>query len=391
MKRKVCVLTGTRADYGLLYWLLKELQSDARAELQIIATGMHLSPEFGMTCRFILEDGFTVSEKVEMLLSGDTPTAIAKSLGLGTIGISDALSRLKPDILVILGDRFEALAAAQAAMLARIPIAHLHGGEATEGLIDEAIRHSITKMSHLHFVAAEEYRKRVIQLGERPESVFNVGATGVDNIKRLALYTKEEIAGMIPALKNHNGPIFLITYHPVTLSSRSPVESMRELLSSLDNFSDAKIIITKTNADTFGRQINDIVDEYGKTHPDRVFVSVSLGQKLYLSVLAISDAVIGNSSSGIIEAPAMKIPTVNIGPRQQGRAKAESILDCVESQREITQSIRKALSKDFIDMVKGSKPVYGGGNTSVLIKDILLSHKLDNIIIKKFYDVAGVL
>jgi UDP-hydrolysing UDP-N-acetyl-D-glucosamine 2-epimerase len=386
MKRKICVVTGTRADYGLLYWLLKELQADPRAELQIIVTGMHLSPEFGNTIQFILQDGFVVNEKVEMLLSGDSPTAIAKSLGLGTIGIAEALSRLTPDLLVILGDRFEALAAAQAAMLARVPIAHLHGGELTEGLIDEAIRHSITKMSHLHFVATSEYARRVIQLGEDPQRVFNVGATGVDNIKRLPLLSRDEVSRQLPILQAAK-KIFLVTYHPVTLSSVSPKDVMQNLLHSFDQFPDAKIIFTKTNADTNGRIINEMIDSYVATNKDRAFVSTSLGQKLYLSVLREADVVIGNSSSGIIESPAMRVPSVNIGQRQMGRAKAESIIDVEDSTQSIQEGIERALSSEFKNKLKHMAPIYGEGNTAVQIKDTVLSYKLENIVFKKFHDL----
>lgn len=386
-KRKICVLTGTRADYGLLYWLLKELQSDSRVELQLIVTGMHLSSEFGMTCGFIEQDGFKINEKIECLLSSDTPVAIAKSVALGVVGYAESLSRLQPDLLVLLGDRFEVMAAAQAAMLSKVPIAHLHGGESTEGLIDEAIRHSVTKMSHLHFVAAEIYRKRVIQLGEDPSRVFNVGATGVDNIRRQELYTQQQIFDLIPQLSAGAGPIFLVTYHPVTLSNRSPGEATKELFSALDDFPEARVILTKTNADTFGREINLLLEQYANKNRDRVHLSASLGQKLYLSVMSISDVVIGNSSSGIIEAPAMHVPTVNIGPRQRGRARAQSILDAEEGRGAIVAAINHALSTEFRAVTQKASQVYGQGDTAFQIKEKIVNYNLDGILFKKFYDL----
>ncbi|CAE79551.1 UDP-N-acetylglucosamine 2-epimerase [Bdellovibrio bacteriovorus] len=389
MKRRICVLSGTRADYGLLYWLMKELQTYSSVDLQIIATGMHLSPEFGMTYKFIEADGFLINEKVEMLLSGDSVTALCKSMGLGVMGISEALARLSPDLLVVLGDRFEALAGAQAAMIHRIPIAHLHGGEATEGLIDEAIRHSITKMSHLHFVAAEAYRNKVIQLGESPDRVFNFGATGIDNIKRLPLFNREEVEERIPVLKGAKGPVFLVTYHPVTLLNSSPEQAMADLLSAIEEFSDACVILTKSNADTAGRVINEMIDQFCLKHPERAMSSVSLGQKLYLSVMSIANVVVGNSSSGIIEAPAMNIPTVNIGPRQQGRAKAPSVLDCNETKSEIVSGIQTVLENSFMASRK-DKHVYGDGNTAVKVAEVLASYDLDGIIFKKFYSIDGV-
>jgi UDP-N-acetylglucosamine 2-epimerase (non-hydrolysing)/GDP/UDP-N,N'-diacetylbacillosamine 2-epimerase (hydrolysing) len=316
-KRKICIVTGTRAEYGLLYWLMKEIQGDPDLELQTIATGMHLSPEFGLTYKKIEEDGFTINEKVEMLLSSDTPVGIAKSVGLGVIGFADALARQKPDIMVVLGDRFEILAAAQAAMIARIPIAHIHGGETTEGAIDEAIRHAVTKMAHFHFTAAEPYRRRIVQLGEAPERVMNYGAPGLDNIKKLKLLNR---AAFEKAIKFSLGKMsFLVTYHPVTLSAANPDQSFKELTNALDQFPEAKIIFTKANADTAGRIINYNIEKYVKQNPQRAKVFTSMGQLLYLSAIKNMDIVIGNSSSGITEAPSFCKPTVNIGQRQRGR------------------------------------------------------------------------
>jgi UDP-hydrolysing UDP-N-acetyl-D-glucosamine 2-epimerase len=383
--RKICVVTGTRAEYGLLYWLMREIQEDPELELQIIATGMHLSPEFGLTFREIEQDGFCINEKVEMLLSSDTPVSIAKSIGLGVIGFADALERLTPDILVVLGDRFEILAAAQAALVARIPIAHIHGGECTEGVIDEAIRHSITKMSHLHFVAAEQYRNRVIQLGEKPDHVFNFGAIGLDHIQRLELLDREKFE---ESINFHLGnPTFLVTYHPVTLEKRTTERNVIELLKALENFPEAQILFTKANADTEGRVINQLLEEFVHKNKERSKLFSSLGQLRYLSALKHVDVVIGNSSSGIIEAPLFKKATVNIGDRQKGRLKAKSIIDCGENAEEITNAIQKALSREFQKGLQQVTSLYGYGGTSKKIKEILKNVNLHNIIKKKFYDL----
>ena len=384
-KRKICIVTGTRAEYGLLYWLMKEIQCDSSLELQIIATGMHLSPEFGLTYKKIEEDGFTINEKVEMLLSSDTPVGIAKSVGLGVIGFADALARQKPDILVVLGDRFEILAAAQAAMIARIPIAHIHGGETTEGAIDEAIRHAITKMSHFHFTAAEPYRRRVIQLGEAPERVLSYGAPGLDNIKKLKLLNRTAFEKAINFSLGKKS--FLVTYHPVTLSSASPEQSFKELTKALDQFPEAKIIFTKANSDTAGRTINYNIEKYVEQNPQRAKVFTSMGQLLYLSAVKNMDIVIGNSSSGIIEAPSFHKPTVNIGQRQQGRLKADSVIDCEEQERAIVAAISKGLSSEFKITLKDTHNPYGRGNASLKIKDYLKKVSLENILMKKFYDV----
>ena len=384
--RKICVVTGTRAEYGLLYWLMKEIQGDRDLELQIIATGMHLSPEFGLTYKVIEKDGFSINDKVEMLLSSDTPVGIAKSIGLGVIGFADALEQLKPDILVLLGDRYEILAAAQAAMVARIPIAHLHGGEATEGLIDEAIRHAVTKMSHFHFVAAEPYRQRVIQLGENPDKVLNFGAPGLDNIKRLSLLNKENFENSI---NFRLGKInFLVTYHPVTLSDQGPKHAMQELFRALDHFKDAKIILTKPNADTDGRVICQMIDDYMARQSNRVIATTSLGQLRYLSAIKHVNAVIGNSSSGLIEAPALKKPTINLGDRQRGRLKAASVIDCDENAEAIIAAIQKALSADFMQSISNVLSPYGEGNASVRIKDYLKNVNLKDVLLKKFFDMG---
>ena len=323
--RKICIITGTRAEYGLLYWLMQAVDVNKFLELQIIATGMHLSAEFGSTYQQIEQDGFIIDRKVEMLLSSDSEIGITKSIGLGVTGFADTLNDLKPDLIVVLGDRFEIFSAVIAAMIAKIPVAHIHGGEITEGLIDEPIRHSITKMSHLHFTATEEYRNRVIQLGEQPDRVFNVGAVGVDNIKRLHLFSREKFEQSINfKLGKRN---LLITFHPVTLEHNTSKEQFENLLRVLDEQVDTHLIFTKANADTNGRIINQMIDDYVATHTDKAVSFTSLGQLRYLSAMQYIDAVVGNSSSGLLEAPSFKIGTINIGDRQAGRIKAESVIE----------------------------------------------------------------
>ncbi len=381
--RKICLVTGTRAEYGLLYWLMKEILADDELQLQIIATGMHLSPEFGLTYKTIEEDGFTIDAKVEMLLSSDTAVGIAKSIGLGVIGFADALEQLRPDIMIVLGDRYEILAAAQAALVARISVAHIHGGETTEGAIDESIRHAITKMSQLHFVAAEPYLTRVIQLGEHPDTVFNVGALGIENIKRLQLLDKSQLEQSINF--ELSTTCFLVTYHPATLGAVVPATAMQALLDALDHFPEAKIIFTKPNSDSDGRILGQMIDEYAQHNKGRATVFTSMGQVRYLSALKFVDAVIGNSSSGIIEAPACHTPTVNIGDRQSGRLKADSIIDCLETTESIVTAINKALSPSFRDRVKQDVSLYGYGESAIRIKDYLKQAKLKTT--KRFYDL----
>lgn len=383
--RKICIITGTRAEYGLLYWLMREVQKDPDLHLQIIATGMHVSPEFGLTYRSIESDGFVIDAKVEMLLSSDTPQGIAKSMGIGVIGFSDALARLKPDMVVMLGDRFELLAAAQVAMVLRIPIAHLSGGEATEGLMDEAIRHCLTKMAHVHFVSAEPYRKKVIQLGERPESVFHVGTTSADNIQNMGWMDRKQFEEAIAfSLGEIN---FLVTYHPVTLKQDHCEASFKQVLQALNHFETAKIIFTKSNSDTEGRILNPMIDRYVADHPHRAIAFMSLGQKLYLNAIRHMDVVIGNSSSGIIEVPFLNKPTVNIGDRQKGRLRASSIIDCDDQAPLIIQAIDLALSFDFKKKCAKVDSPYGGDHVSVKIKEQLKNLNLDGILFKKFYEV----
>lgn len=381
-KRKLCVITGTRADYGLLFWLMKGIQEESELILQIVVTGMHLSPEFGSTYQVIEADGFRIDAKVEMLLSSDTPVGVAKSVGLGTIGMADAFERLTPDMVLILGDRFGMLAAAQAALVARIPVAHLCGGDTTEGAFDEAIRHSLTKMAHLHFVTNEEAAKRVRQLGENPSHVFNFGSTGIDQIVNLALLSSA-------ALEKELGATFLeknllVTFHPVTLDSEPPAAQFQELLQAFDRLgSDVGLFFTKPNADTHGRSIARMIDEYVMTRPNaRAYTS--LGQLRYLSLLAQVDTVVGNSSSGIYEAPSMGTPTVNIGDRQKGRLQAASVINCPPRASKILEAIQKAL---VLDCSKVKNP-YGDGHSSSRIVEVLKTVSLDNTLIKKrFFDI----
>ncbi len=383
MKRRVAVFTGTRAEYGLLYWLMKDIQASEELALQVIVSGMHLAPEFGETWKQIEADGFPVDAKVEMLLSSDTPVGVVKSMGLGTIGFADALDRLKPDMLVVLGDRFEALAVVQAALVMRIPVAHLHGGEITEGAYDDAIRHAITKMASLHFTAAEPYRQRVIQMGEAPESVFNVGAVGLDHLLRgvpMSLDALSESLGF--SLRE---PYFLVTYHPVTLAEEDPETSFRAMLAALDQFPGHQVILTYPNADNGGRTIIPILEDYARSQPDRVVAIPSLGFRRYLSALSRASAMIGNSSSGIIEAPAFGVPTVNIGARQLGRLAAESVLHCAPGQAAIADAIAAAVSPGFAARCKGVVNPYGQGNAASQIVRILESRS--GPFVKHFHDL----
>ena len=381
--RKICIVTGARAEYGLLYWLMKEVGADPDLQLQIIATGMHLSPEYGSTYQQIETDGFSIDAKVEMLLSSDSPVGLAKSMGLGVIGFADALDQLEPDILVVLGDRFEILAAAQAAMVARIPIAHIHGGETTEGAFDESIRHAITKMAQWHFVAAEPYRKRVIQLGETSDRVFNFGAPGLDHLQRLEWIDRPSLEKSL-AIKL-DPPVFLVTYHPATLSQQKPIAALNELLAALDEFPQATTIFTYPNADTGGRALIERLDQWVATNRHHAKAFVSLGQHRYLNLMHEADVVIGNSSSGLTEAPALKKATVNIGNRQKGRLRASSIIDASEEKELIVAAINKALSKEFRAELPFTKSLYGSGDVSRRIKDTLKTVTLQTQ--KAFFDI----
>ncbi len=385
--RKICIVTGTRAEYGLLYWLLKEIQDDPDLELLLMVTGMHLSPEFGLTYRKIEEDGFPITYKVEMLLSSDTPQGVAKAIGLGVIGFADALAACQPNLLVVLGDRFEMLAVCIAAMATRTPIAHIHGGELTEGLIDEPIRHAITKMSHLHFTATEEYRRRVIQLGEQPKYVYNVGGMAIDNIKKLQLLNRDEFERAIAfKLSKRN---LLITFHPVTLEKQSSGNQFEELLCALDQCQDTHFIFTMPNADIDGRIIMRMVANYVTQNKDKAIAFTSMGQLLYLSTLQFMDGVVGNSSSGLVEVPCFRIGTVNIGDRQRGRIKAISVVDCRPDCEAIYSAIKKISSQGFRMQLRNLKNPYGEGGSAKKIKNIVKKIPLNDSLLKKpFFDLS---
>jgi GDP/UDP-N,N'-diacetylbacillosamine 2-epimerase (hydrolysing) len=383
--RKVCVVTGSRAEYGLFSHLIKNIQKSPVLDLQIIATGMHLSTEFGHTYREIENDGFKIDKKIEILTTYDTPFAISKATGLGIIGFSEAFKKLAPDLVVVLGDRYEIFAACIAAMFAKIPIGHIHGGETTEGAFDEAIRHSITKMAWWHFVAAEEYRNRVIQLGEHPDKVFLVGGMGVDSIKKTDLLEKIELEKSINF--EFVGKTLLVTYHPVTLERNTSKKQFKELLLALKDLIDTRIIFTKSNADTNGRIINKLIDDYIINYPHQAVAFTSMGQLRYFSSLQYIDAVVGNSSSGLAEAPSFKIGTINIGDRQKGRLMAESVINCEPTKESIDSAIQILYSDEFQEKLTNTKNPYGNGNATEKIMKIINNYPLPDEPKKSFYNL----
>lgn len=387
--KKICVVTGSRAEYSLLYWLLKDLQEDNQVDFQLVVACMHLSTAFGSTYQCIESDGFEISAFVDMLLVGDRADSMSKSVGIGIMGFTEAFSRLKPDIIVVLGDRFEILAAAIAARILQIPVAHIHGGEVTEGALDESFRHAITKLSMVHFTSTESYRHRVIQLGEKPENVYNTGALGVDNTKLFSLLTVEELGKKYQF--DFSDPYFLVTYHSETADIGNLEESIGDLLSVLDKFSDYKIVFTKANADYGGAFINQKIQEYVSLHPQRSVLYANLGTVDYLSVLKYASVVIGNSSSGIIEAPALKTPTVNIGNRQKGRLQDPSVIDCDQTVISINSAITLALDKNFLKRAFSSPSVYAGsggeGTVAKRIVAIIKNIKFGSMA-KAFYDLG---
>ncbi|EHD0094497.1 UDP-N-acetylglucosamine 2-epimerase (hydrolyzing) [Vibrio vulnificus] len=384
--RKICVVTATRAEYGLLKCLLDDIQNDPELELQIISTGSHLSPEFGYTNQQILDDGFCVNKQIEILLSSDTPVGVSKSMGLAQISFAEAFEELRPDLVVVLGDRYELIPIVSAANIARIPVAHLNGGELTEGAIDELIRHAITKLSQLHFTAMEEYSRRVIQMGESPDRVFNIGEVGLDNILRMELLSKsafEESIGV--KLKKKN---LLFTYHPETTQSVDEIEAdFNHILAALDTLDDCLIIFTKANADVGGRLINKMIDQYVVDHKDKSVAFTSLGQLRYLSALQYVDAVVGNSSSGIVEAPSFRIASINIGSRQKGRVRADSTIDVEVEKQQIIDAIATIYTDAFQERLYTVVNPYGQGNSSQKLVSIIKSVDLSKLKSKKFYDV----
>lgn len=378
------MVTGSRAEYGLLSGLIHAIQDDPELELQIIATNMHLSPEFGLTYKEIESDGFSISKKVVMLLSSDTANATAKSVGLGFIGFADAYEDLRPDMIVVLGDRYEIVPAVSTALFYKIPVAHLHGGEITEGAYDDCIRHAITKMSHLHFTSTEEYRRRVIQLGEHPDRVFNVGALGIENIKKVPLMNKEELEATLAGF-TFGDKSLLVTYHPVTLENATAAEQIRNLLSALDELLDYKVIFTLPNSDTDGRVIIRLINEYVAKHSERAVAYPSLGLRRYLSALQYVKGVAGNSSSGIIEVPSFGIPTLNIGDRQRGRLAADSVVNSGTGKEEILSGLRKILSPTF--NINETHNPYEGKDTTADILHVLKTYPLEGLVQKSFYNL----
>lgn len=386
-KRKICAITGSRAEYGLLYWIMREIESAEDLELQLVVTGMHLESEFGFTYQQIEDDGFQITHKVEMFLSSDSPSGIAKSMGLGIAGFGEVYETLKPDIVLMLGDRFELLAAASAALIAALPIAHVHGGEVTEGAFDEAIRHSITKMSHLHFTSTETYRRRVIQLGENPVRVFNLGAPGLDNVERLDLLNQkalEESIGMKLSPRS-----LMVTWHPVTLEPGETETGFQALLDVLNPMKGVQVLFTKSNADTGGRVINQMIDKYVSKHSGTAVAHTNLGQLRYLSAMKYVDGVVGNSSSGIIEAPSFATATVNIGDRQRGRVRASSVIDCDPNVTSIASALSQLFDVEFQFSLKNVINPHGAGNVAGNIVSVLRRHSLIDLVKKSFYDVPG--
>lgn len=389
--KRVCIVTATRAEYGLLKPIILKLQAQNNLEVRVVATGMHLSPEFGMTCQEIEQDGIRLDRKIEILLSADTSSAISKSMGLAMISFADYFSERKPDLLIVLGDRYEILAVATTAMNARIPIAHLYGGDITEGAVDDVVRHAITKMSYFHFTATREHRRRVIQMGESPERVFWVGAMSVENacnVKKLSMHDLQE---QIAFYWNRDlEKMAVVTFHPVTLEDDTAREQFQNILNALDYFEDLKVIFTKANADAGGRVINHMIDDYVNEHPQKSKAYTSLGQLRYLSAVSLADVVIGNSSSGLSEAPTFHVPTVNIGDRQRGRVCGKTVISCGVAEKEITDAIQKALSQTFRNEICNEKNPYEKKGTSDAIVKILTENlNKNNIDLKKhFYDLA---
>ncbi|MGV8982704.1 UDP-N-acetylglucosamine 2-epimerase [Clostridium sp.] len=383
--KKISILTATRAEYGLLKPIIREMKEISNFDVRVVVTGAHLSPEFGLTYKEIEQDGIEIDEKIEILLSADTPSSISKSMGLAMISFADYFSRLNPDMLIVLGDRYETLAVCCAAMNQRIPIVHLYGGETTEGAVDESIRHAITKLSYLHFTSTEEYRRRVIQLGEQPNRVFCVGAIGIENILNEKLMSKVELEKSINIILDK--PYTVITFHPVTLEANNSAKQFKDLLDACKNHEDMKFIFTKANADANGRVINQLIDDFVKENENSV-AFISLGMVRYLSAVKYSSMVIGNSSSGLVEAPSLGVPTINIGDRQKGRLQADSVINCKPTTEEIDKAITLALTKESKDKAHNTINPYGDGNTSKkivdVIKDFLLNDKID--LKKKFYD-----
>ena len=385
-QRRICVITGTRGDYGPLFWLMREIEADPDLALQLVVTGTHLAPEFGKTVAVIEEDGFAIAKRIDIEIGDDSAAGVARSLGLAVIGLGAAIETLKPDIVVLQGDRYEILAAAGAATVACVPIAHIHGGEITEGAMDDTMRHAITKMAHLHFTAAEAYRRRVIQLGEAPDRVFNFGAPGLDNVDKLTLLDRGGLERELGVPSDR--AFFLVTYHPATLEADDPGREAGEMLTALDRFKDHRVVLTGANADPGRNRIARLLADYVAAGEGRASLHASLGQFQYLSAMKFADAVVGNSSSGIIEAPALGVPTVNIGDRQKGRLCAPSVIECAGERDAIVAAIGHAIDPGFRHGLEGMTLPYGSGGASRKIKDHLKTADLSAIHHKPFHDMT---
>mgnify|MGYP002510150237 FL=1 len=386
MLKKIAVVTATRAEYGILKNVIDRIEKSEQLKLCLMVTGTHLVSEYGMTVREIEEDGYPIAERIDVLMSSDSPSSVSKTMGLVMISFAEAFERQKPDCLVVLGDRYELLAVCSAAMNAGIPIAHISGGETTQGAIDESVRHCITKMSYLHFPACETYRQRIIQLGEEPDRVYNFGDVGVEALRLVPEMTKQELEQSIGFALDK--PYMSVTFHPVTLEVHEAEKQMRELLDALDEIHDMKFVFTKANADAGGRKLNEMMEAFAAEH-DNCVIFASLGMKRYINLLRYCDGIVGNSSSGIVEAPTLGIPTVNIGNRQKGRLQADSIINCVPDKTEILTAVRKSQTALFKDKAKHTVNPYGDGNTSEKIVQTITEYLYQDKIRleKKFYDV----
>ncbi len=384
--RRICIFTSTRADWGLLRGVAEEVRGHENLELQLLVSGSHLSAKFGMTVSEIEDAGFDISARVDVLKYDDSAQGVCRSMGFALPGYSGALAELKPDLIVVLGDRYETLCVAVATQILRIPLAHIHGGETTEGAVDESFRHAITKMSQVHFPACEEYRNRIIQLGENPDRILNVGALGVENIGKVSMMGREELCSSIGF--RLDCPFFLVTFHPVTLENSTAGSQLDELFAALEQFPEHRVLFTKANADADGQIINDRLDAYVGLNADRCLVVPSLGIQRYLSAMKLCAAVIGNSSSGILEAPSFHVPTVNIGDRQKGRVRAQGVLDCEPDRLSIQSEINRALTPEFVQSLKGSCSPFKKANTALSIVDTLEAVDLSNILKKPFFNLT---
>jgi UDP-hydrolysing UDP-N-acetyl-D-glucosamine 2-epimerase len=383
-KKTICVITGSRAEFGLLRWLMSYIKADPDLELQILVTGSHLSVRHGETYKQIEEAGFSISKKVPMLLDRDDALSVAKSVGQGVIFISEALDEMQPDLVVVLGDRFEILAAAQSAMLLGFPVAHIHGGEITEGALDDSIRHCITKMASLHFVSTEAFRNRVIQLGERPETVYNVGAPGLDGIDQLKLLSRYELEQQLDFQLGDD--YIVVTYHPETLGEINVASDFQQILSALES-TRLRLVFTQSNADTGGQIINELIEDFVARHKQRSACFKTLGQLRYFSLIKHSKLVLGNSSSGLIEVPSLGCPTVNVGARQRGRLKGASVIDCAPQTQDICRAIERALDPEFRSLVSIERSPYGVPGASKKIFEVLKSVCIPRFSPKKFWDL----